>query len=448
MLLTSSGDATSFPVTGLYLTAGSQGVVVLDRYEHHAVPLNLGVRVASASSSLSLRVDRPSYQEPIRLNGRVSSLRDFTGIPGFITIAVSDEHGARVGNFTQTFCPNSQATPNSAQSTRTSPFPLTCSTNPFVRHTVWGIQADWSAAAFDPFARPVELTPGNYIARISIAKTYRDLFSIPPSQASVTVQFQVKDTDQAMPEPVLDGQASPPLVPNQKPPNISFPEKSLPKPDLQPLPAGAMSISRAAGHDFLSFFSTVANAGPAVLQVDGFRRPGVATMDAYQYFVDAEGRTQGAAKVGSLSWDPRDGHHHWHLADFASYQLLDASKTTVARSGKQGFCLTSTDLIDLSLPYAIWQPSSVPLHTACAGHQPDATSLREQLDVGSGDTYQQSLPGQSFDITTLPNGDYYVRVIANPTGNLYETNYHNNISTRGIILGGRPGARTVVSLDV
>ncbi|MEU3305425.1 lysyl oxidase family protein, partial [Streptomyces sp. NPDC006678] len=64
-------------------------------------------------------------------------------------------------------------------------------------------------------------------------------------------------------------------------------------------------------------------------------------------------------------------------------------------------------------------------------------------DVGSGDTYTQDLPGQSFDITGLPNGTYYIQVLANPENRLKETNTANNSALRKVILGGTPGQRTV-----
>jgi hypothetical protein len=81
------------------------------------------------------------------------------------------------------------------------------------------------------------------------------------------------------------------------------------------------------------------------------------------------------------------------------------------------------------------------LSTACGG--PEALWVREVLPVGWGDTYYQGLPGQSFDVTDLPNGTYYVKVQANPGGHLYESNMANNVRLRKVILGGRPGHRTV-----
>jgi len=47
--------------------------------------------------------------------------------------------------------------------------------------------------------------------------------------------------------------------------------------------------------------------------------------------------------------------------------------------------------------------------------------VREMLPVGWGDTYFNSVAGQSFDITGVPNGTYYIEVIANPLHVLHET---------------------------
>ncbi len=53
------------------------------------------------------------------------------------------------------------------------------------------------------------------------------------------------------------------------------------------------------------------------------------------------------------------------------------------------------------------------------------------------------MPGQSFDITHVPNGAYYIEIIANPLKVLRESNTSNDVSLRRVILGGRPGHRTV-----
>ena len=53
------------------------------------------------------------------------------------------------------------------------------------------------------------------------------------------------------------------------------------------------------------------------------------------------------------------------------------------------------------------------------------------------------MAGQSFDITHVPNGTYYIEVTANPEKVLYETTTSNDVSLRQVILGGTPGHRTV-----
>ena len=141
------------------------------------------------------------------------------------------------------------------------------------------------------------------------------------------------------------------------------------------------------------------------------------------------------------SGTPGTGHDHWHFTDFARYRLLDSTKRVVVRSHKEAFCLANTDAIDYTVPGANWNPDGTDLHTACGSAR--SLSVREVLDVGSGDTYFQDLPGQSFNITSLPNGVYYIEVSANPAGRLHEPDLTNNVSYRRVRLGGRTGHRRV-----
>jgi hypothetical protein len=219
-----------------------------------------------------------------------------------------------------------------------------------------------------------------------------------------------------------------------------------PRPDLRALPAWGIMVTDPdeadeGGGQQLAFSATVWNAGPSPLVVEGFRRSGTNLMDAYQYFYDRDGSQVAWVHTGTLEYDEREGHTHWHFTDFARYRLLKADKQEAVRSGKEAFCLVPTDAVDLTVKGANWKPLSTGLGSACG----DAMSLaiRETLDVGWGDTYTQSLPGQSFDLTDLPNGTYYIEITANPDGRLHERTKASNVSLREVILGGEPGARTV-----
>ncbi|MFD7687873.1 lysyl oxidase family protein [Streptomyces sp. NPDC059781] len=233
--------------------------------------------------------------------------------------------------------------------------------------------------------------------------------------------------------------------PNAKRPSGKASVPDVPKPDLRSLPAFGITVNdgyeEAPGKDYLAFSANVWNAGPAKLVVDGFRSPGKEVMDAYQYFYDTDGNQVGYTPTGGMEWDPRPGHEHWHFLDFASYRLLTADQKETVRSGKEAFCLANTDAVDYTVKNADWHPDNTDLSTAC-GYE-NSISVREVLDVGSGDTYTQDLPGQSFDITDLPNGTYYIQVLANPENRLKETDHSNNSALREVVLGGEKGARTV-----
>jgi hypothetical protein len=213
-------------------------------------------------------------------------------------------------------------------------------------------------------------------------------------------------------------------------------------PDLVALPAWNITVShlQKGSQDLLDFAATVWIGGNSQLDVEGFRSDGSPTMKAWQYFW-RNGHVIGRARAGSMGFDNQQDHQHWHFEQFARYALLNSAKSLVVRSHKVGFCITPTDQIDLLLPHAVRQPSSIGLAGACGS--PTALWVAEELPPGWGDTYQQSIAGQAFDITKVPNGTYYVKVIANPQRVLYETTTRNDISYRKVILGGTPGHRTV-----
>ena len=68
----------------------------------------------------------------------------------------------------------------------------------------------------------------------------------------------------------------------------------------------------------------------------------------------------------------------------------------------------------------------------------DRLWVQEMMPVGWGDTYFQSVAGQSFNITGVPNGTYYIQVTANPLKVLHESDTSNDVSLRQVILGGKP----------
>jgi hypothetical protein len=435
--------------------------------------LDVGAHVVAGTVPFEIRAKRKSYRDPIvakqwiksgattrKINLPAGLLQDFSGFPAFSHLTLKDGTGATVVDRDETFCPNNSGVRTRPDAPDRSPYPWGCPFNPFTLGSVWGIQAGWATSAMSGWwGEPVDLADGVYSARLSVNQPYRDLFGIPADQSAVDVQVTISTigpidgrerraagTDAAGPR--VAGPRAPAgraLTPAAARPTgrASVPEG--PKPDLRSLPAFGIEIGayqeEPDGRDYLSFSANVWVAGDSPLVVDGFRRPDEDVMDAYQYFYDTDGNQVGYALVGEMEWDDHDEHHHWHFTDFAQYRLLDASRQLAVRSGKEAFCLANTDAVDYTLPKANWEPENTDLHSACGNIS--SLAVREVLDVGNGDTYSQYLPGQSFDITDVPNGTYYIEIAANPDKNLIESNPNNNTSLRKVILGGEPGARTV-----
>jgi hypothetical protein len=158
-------------------------------------------------------------------------------------------------------------------------------------------------------------------------------------------------------------------------------------------------------------------------------------------YIYRDGAAVSSQPVGQFEFDTRHGHHHWHMEDIAQYDLLDKDGNRVVLSNKQSFCLAPTDAVNLTQPGADWRPDQAGLWSACAGAE--SIWLREVLPAGWGDTYYQSVAGQSFNITNLPNGHYLLRVTTDPNHNLLETDYDNNVGLLDITLHGTLGHRTV-----
>ena len=140
-------------------------------------------------------------------------------------------------------------------------------------------------------------------------------------------------------------------------------------------------------------------------------------MDAYQYFFDAKGKEVGSVAAGTMEWDAREGHRHWHFTDFAQYNLLDG-RQEAGRAQRQGGVLPGQHgrgrLHDRRTRSGARRTPTCPARAA----QNTAVAVREVLDIGNGDTYSQDRPGQSFEVTDLPNGTYYIEVKANPANKL------------------------------
>ncbi len=465
--LASTRPAASAGTAGpaIKLIAASRKITAY-RYGKY-VYLDPGIWVASLHSAFQLNVGRASYTKPITATQVIKTrhgvvrrslpsgiLSGWNGLKHFAGIVIRNSAGRVVSRRSLTFCPDnyalSKATINSAQ---TSVYPQQCQAfDPFSLGQVWGIPRGW---AVDPvqFAA-FKLGVGTYRFTMAISPNYVRLFHVSKQSRTATVQVKVERAPGSgkAGRPSLSAAPVPanfvrvavrksagrtlPSFPAAR--TLSHPPVSA-EPDLVPLPSWGISIShvKKAKEDYLNFAATVWIGGHGALDVEGFRTNGSGTMKAYQYFYNGT-KLVGKARVGTMGFA---NYNAWHFKQFAEYRLLNAHKQIALRSRKISFCIAPTDGVDMLLRHAVWQPSYTGISGNCG--DPAALWVTETLPLGWGDTYVQTVPYQNFEITNIPNGTYYIEIIANPEHLLYETNRHNDVSLRRVILGGTPGHRTV-----
>jgi hypothetical protein len=448
--------AAAPPGPTLRLISAQRSVTAV-KYDGQAVSVDPGIWVAVSGWDFRLDVRRAGLAMPetvtqilarsgaTRRRRLPSAILDgWNGLKNFLRFSIRNSKGAIVDSLDITFCPDSSdAQRTSPASPAASPYPQVCGTfDPFQLATVWGIKRGW---AVDPVqSSPVpdfNLNVGEYEVTETVTHRFVRLFHVPAKFATATVRVKVVKASSVsasrrvatLKHPRGSIRAHPKL-------GIKFltrpPRSALP--DLVAQPSwGIRTAHTASGRDLLIFGSTIWISGNSPLDIQGFRVPGSNLMKAYQYFWH-NGRIIGRAAVGTMGFAD---YNHWHFQQFAAYRLLNASKKLVLRSHKEGFCIAPTDSVDLLLPHATWQPAETGLGGQCGV----ATALwvQEYLPIGWGDTYEQQVPGQAFDITNLHNGLYYIEIIANPLDEIHELTIANDISLRKVIIGGTPGNRTV-----
>ncbi len=101
-------------------------------------------------------------------------------------------------------------------------------------------------------------------------------------------------------------------------------------------------------------------------------------------------------------------HGHYHYEGYASYRLLRADGSLAATGRKQSFCLGDN------------------LHLSGPTFEPQYHCNYQGITAGWSDEYIASLDCQWIDVTNVAPGSYFLEVIVNPAGALFESNYTNN----------------------
>lgn len=194
-----------------------------------------------------------------------------------------------------------------------------------------------------------------------------------------------------------------------------------------------------AGKKLLKFGVITMNVGDGPGEIVADRSgPDAASWQAYQSFYDPSGTLLGSVAEPEVQfYFAGDGHNHWHVRDFDTYELLDSNGTVAARAEKHGYCMQDNTTYG---PLAS-QPGvpALPVYaeaSSCGKGLPDALTIIHGLSRGWGDTYPTTLPDQAIDVTGLADGEYTVRVHADAVGAVTESDESNNSSEVRISIAG------------
>jgi Lysyl oxidase len=209
---------------------------------------------------------------------------------------------------------------------------------------------------------------------------------------------------------------------------------------------GDIVVEKRGKHRFLRLSNTVGNKGTSPLDIVSDPPSGECADDEYdavqRFFVDSNpnghydeddelAEPGDWLRFGCMRFHDAPGHLHWHVLDFARYQLRRARTGRLVESKKVGFCVIDTERAFPGLPGSPKDPS-FPQGDGCGGLNDDGVPTPPQsegLSIGWADVYFYGLPGQSLDISRLHRGRYCLISKADPTNLIAESSDSNNTHT-------------------
>jgi hypothetical protein len=219
-----------------------------------------------------------------------------------------------------------------------------------------------------------------------------------------------------------------PAPPSPAKAEVQWTDPSEPRlPDLRTAPPRDLYIERRGGTRLLRLANLVWNSGLGPLELTGRLNPETGKTQVTQRLYAPDESVQDVL-VGEFVFHIT--HAHWHVEDFARYELwaLDSRglpARMVATGTKLSYCLIDTDRVDPANP-------SYPDSRQYMG----CGRVLQGMSPGWGDLYKADLDGQTIDISTLPDGVYALRSTANVGHWLLETDYTNNTATLYVALSG------------
>jgi hypothetical protein len=173
----------------------------------------------------------------------------------------------------------------------------------------------------------------------------------------------------------------------------------------------------------LRFTTMIVNVGDGPFETRSSRFAGDPTMGVNQRIHNNAGGYRVFDTTARARYSG-DGHDHWHVQDVARYELFAINGTGAAlrRDAKVGFCFFDTNAYRLSLPRA---PRSAVYKASGCGKR-SSLFVKNGISVGWGDKYGWSLSRQWIYLSSLPAGEYLLKVTVDPLFQYQEIRHRNN----------------------
>lgn len=196
-------------------------------------------------------------------------------------------------------------------------------------------------------------------------------------------------------------------------------------PDLSmSMPTDLRIQTTSTGERRLRFTGVIVNIGSGPFETRASRRStSTPTMLVSQRIYNAAGGTR-VHDTEAIARYAGDGHNHWHVQGVAGYALYapTGKGPALRRDAKVGFCFFDTNAYRLSLPRA---PRS-PVYLASGCGKRSSLFVRNGISVGWGDKYGWRLSRQWIYLSSLPPGDYFLKVTVDPLFQYQEIRHRNN----------------------
>jgi hypothetical protein len=183
------------------------------------------------------------------------------------------------------------------------------------------------------------------------------------------------------------------------------------------------------GRTLLRLSNAVVNLGKGPMELRGGSINSEGKQEVFQRIYDDDGSFSDRL-AGTFVFHLE--HAHVHFEDFAQYNLRtvtlgDGVGDIVATGGKVSFCL---------LDVAKYSGS---VHGAPHTEHYRTCNSFQGISVGWADVYHSVLADQWIDITDVPDGQYWLESVVDPSNRIVELNETNNVTRIFITLGAPPG---------